>query len=183
MSNLFRFKYPKIFLFIIAIILAYYIFKNPKVDSFISGLGVLNYIGVFIAGMFFAFGFTAPFSVGFFLVLNPENIFLMGVIGGFGAMLSDLLIFRFIQISFKDEFEMLRKEKIVKKTNNLVKKYSGGKIRQYLFYVFAAFIILSPFPDEFGVTILAGLTKIKINVLAIIGFILNTIGIWILLLI
>jgi len=44
-------------------------------------------------------------------------------------------------------------------------------------------LIASPLPDEAGVIMLAGLTKIKSNVFAILSFSLNTAGILILLLI
>jgi len=55
------------------------------------------------------------------------------------------------------------------------------KIRIYLMYAFAGILIASPLPDEAGVTMLAGLTKISVKSLALISFILNTLGIIILL--
>jgi uncharacterized membrane protein YdjX (TVP38/TMEM64 family) len=48
-------------------------------------------------------------------------------------------------------------------------------------YAFAGILIASPLPDEAGVIMLAGLTKIKTWALAIISIILNTIGILIML--
>ena len=48
-------------------------------------------------------------------------------------------------------------------------------------YAFAGILIASPLPDEAGVTMLAGLTKISVKSLALISFILNTLGIIILL--
>lgn len=180
MKRLFNFKYPKIFGLIIAIILAYIIFTNPLVDNFVLGLDKLEYLGVFIAGMLFSFGFTAPFSAGFFIVLNPSNIWLAGVIGGLGAMISDLLIFKFIRFSFRDEFNNLTKEKASKRLKSKINKITGNKIRIYLMYIFAGFLIASPLPDEAGIIMFAGLTKIKTKFLALIGFLLNTLGILIL---
>ena len=177
MKQLFKFKYPKLFLLILFIILAYILFQNTKISSLISNLGSLSYLGVFIAGMLFAFGFSAPFAVGFFITLNPSNILLYGIIGGLGALTSDLLIFNFIKISFQDEFNKLKKEKAIKKFNQIIGTGFGGEVRKYLMYIFAGILIASPLPDEAGVTMLAGLTKIKQSVLAIIGFTLNTIGI------
>ena len=181
MRRLFNFKYPKMLGLTIAIILAYIIFRNPVVENFISNLGVLNDIGIFIAGMFFSFGFTAPFAAGFFIVLNPQNILVAGIIGGIGAMISDLLIFKFIIISFENELKSLKKEKISKKIEGMANKTIGNKIMIYLMYVFAGILIASPLPDEVGVILLAGLTKVKARVLAIVGFVLNTIGILVLL--
>ena len=104
MKKLFKFKYPKIMILIVTIVLSYFIFRNPLISSYLSHLGNLGYLGFFIGGILFAFGFTAPFSVGLFILLNPSNIWIAGIIGGLGALISDLLIFKFIKISFEDEF-------------------------------------------------------------------------------
>ena len=48
-------------------------------------------------------------------------------------------------------------------------------------YAFVGILIASPLPDEIGVIMLAGLTKINFKILAIISFILNTLGILIIL--
>ncbi len=181
MKRLFKFKYPKIFILVLAIILAYYIFSDPNIASIVSHLGALSYLGIFIAGMFFSFGFTAPFAVGFFITLNPPNIWIAGIIGGLGAMLSDLIIFKLIKFSFNDEFVSLKREKFSKKLKNIITKFLGKRRSVYLIYLFAGILIASPLPDEAGIIMLAGITKIKPSVLAIVGFILNSIGIMILL--
>jgi len=174
-------KYPKLLLLILSIILAYILIKNPVVYDFLSNLNTLSYIGIFIAGMLFAFGFTAAFAVGFFIALNPSNIFIAGIIGGLGAVVSDLLIFNFIKISFADEFAKLQKTQTFKLFNKNSQKYLGKRIKNYLMLTFAGFLIASPLPDEIGVTLLSGLTKIKQSAIAILGFILNTLGIIIIL--
>ncbi len=180
MKRLFRFKYPKIALLILTIILAYFIFKNTQLASFITHLGTFRYFSIFLAGIFIAFGFTAPFAVGFFISYTPQNIWLAAIIGGLGAMVGDLIIFNFIRVSFKDEFDELKHTRIYKQINFFFSR-ALGKIWIYLMYVFAGIIIVSPLPDEAGVTMLAGLTKIKQSVLAIVAFILHTIAILILL--
>ena len=182
-KRLFAFKYPKLLLLAITILLSYYLFNFPAFSSWISQLGSLSYLGTFIAGILFSFGFTAPFSVGFFLTTNAENIFLATVMGGIGAMTSDLLIFKIIKVSFLNEFESLKKEKLVKSIRKIVYNHSPTLLKHYLLYVFAGIIISSPLPDEIGVSLLAGLTTISAKKLAIIGFILNSIGIFLILLI
>jgi hypothetical protein len=180
-KKLFNFKYPKLMLLLGAIIASYFIFSNPEVSSFISDLGAFNYLGVFIAGLLFSFGFTSPFSAGYFIALNPEKIILAGIIGGFGAMLMDVLIFKFIRFSFKNEMNRLKKEAISRKIENILNKTLIGKLKIYIMYIFAGILIASPLPDEIGVIILAGLTKVKTTIIMILGFILNTLGIIILL--
>lgn len=179
--KLFNFKYPKIIGLLIVIIFAYIIFRNPDVENFVSNLGALSYFGTFIAGMLFAFGFTAPFAAGFFITLTPGNILLAGVLGGFGAFISDMIILKLIRFSFEKEFRRLGKTKMAKEVRYLIDTYLGHKIKLYLLYAFAGIAIASPLPDEAGVILLAGFTKIKIKILAMLSFILNTLGILILL--
>ena len=177
MKKLFKFKYPKIMLLLVMIILSYFIFKNPSISNYLSHLGGLGYLGIFIGGILFAFGFTAPFSVGLFISLNPSNIWIAGIIGGLGALISDLLIFKLIKFSFIDEFNRLRNTKTLKNIERLIQRSIGEKIKVYFMYALAGILIASPLPDEAGVIMLAGLTKINFKVLAIISFILNTLGI------
>lgn len=181
MKPLLNLKYPKLALLLLAIILAYITFSNPALRSLVSNLGNFGYFGVFIAGLFFTFGFTAPFATGFFITLNPSNIFLAGVIGGLGALFADLSIFKFIHVSFEDEFDNLKKSRYAQKISNLIDKNLGQRIKVYIMYAFAGILIASPLPDEAGIILLAGLTKIKISVLAVLSFLLNTLGIIILL--
>jgi len=180
-KKLFHFKYSKIFLLIIAIIFAYYIFKNPIISKEIKNLGEFSHIGFFIAGMFLAFGFSAPFAVGFFIISKPENILLAVFIGGLGASFSDWLIFKFIKISFMKEFNNLRKSGASKKINEIFNKNFSIRIRHYLLYIFAGILIATPLPDEIGVSMLAGLTTIKQRILVITSFILHCLAILIIL--
>lgn len=181
MKRLFRFRYPKLFLLIIFSILSYYIFSSFYVQKLVENLNSLSYLGILIAGIFFSFGFTTPFSVGYFLTAQPQNIFIAAIIGGFGALLSDLLIFKVIKISFMDEFNQLKKSPAIREINILLSKKPLARFKNYMMYALVGFVIASPLPDELGVSMLAGLTKIKMHILAIIGFIMNTIGILILL--
>ncbi len=176
-----RFKYRKLSLFVLLLIAAYFIFSIPQVDLFVSSLGEFSYLGAFFGGLLFSFGFTTPFAIGFFLNLAPANIFTTAIIGGAGALISDLLIFRVIRFSFADEFNRLKRENLFKEFSSLINHTIGKKIKSYLALAFAGFLIASPLPDEAGITILAGVTKIKEWEIGVISFVFNTIGILILL--
>lgn len=183
MKKLFKFRYPKLFFLILMIVLAYLIFTNVDVQGFINELGDYSYLGSFIAGIFFAFGFSAPFAVGFFITLETTSISqiaINAIIGGFGALIADLTIFKIIKFSFMDEFRRLEKTKPILSINKLFSSKPLYKIRIYLLYAFIGIVIASPLPDELGVSMLAGLTKIKIDILVIMSFVLNTLGILIL---
>ncbi len=165
------------------IILAYYVFSNDYVRGIVDGLNGLTYAGIFIAGMLFSFGFSTPFAIGFFVTSSPESIFLASIIGGIGAMFSDLFIFYFVRFSLMDEFMRMENTTLARKIRKELKKDFGKKIRNYILYFFAGIIIASPLPDELGVSMLAGLSDIKLKILTIISFIMNSFGIFVMLLI
>ena len=181
MKRLFRFKYPKIAVLMLSIISAYFIFRSPTLQNAVSGFGNLGYLGIFISGILFAFGFTTPLAVGFFATLQPENILLASITAGIGALAGDLTIFYAIRLSFMNEFRKLEHTKLFTSVEKEFKRDITVKIRHYLMYIFAGFLIASPLPDEVGVTMLAGLTHIKHLPLAVLSFVLNTIGIFVIL--
>jgi len=180
--HLFRFKYPKLFIFVLCIILAYFIFSNSLIKDKIFHLENLSYLGVFIAGFFFSFGFTTPFAIGFFLASQPPSIFLAAILGGFGALLADLFIFKLIKITFYDEFKKIERTKTFKEIDGFYRLLFKRKIRHYLTFIFAGIIIASPLPDEIGVALLAGATKISPFIFAVISFLFNFTGIFLILL-
>ncbi len=181
MKRLFSIKYPKIFLLTLTIILAYLLFSQTSITKYLQETTEnQGYFLIFIGGLLFSLGFTTPFSIGLFLSLSPNNLFLASIIGGAGALISDLFIFKIIKISFLNEFKELEKtilmKEIFKETHKIPRK-----IKHYLLYIFAGIIIASPLPDEFGITMLAGLSTIKTIPLSILSFTFNTLGILILL--
>lgn len=176
-------KYPKLFLLILVSIFTYYLFSTEYINGLITSLNGGGYIYALLFGCLFTFGFSTPISIGFFLSYSPDNILIAALIGGIGAVVSDLTIFKLIKFSFMDEFEQLKKEKSFIKLNNIFRLKISEKIKLYLMFLFAGLIIASPLPDEVGVTMLAGLSKIDVYKLAILGFIFNSIGIYVILLI
>ncbi len=179
-----QFKYPRLMLFILTIIVAYLLFQNPQWQEFIHSLKQFESVGVFIAGFFYAFGFTAPFSMIFFISIAKDvNILTAAIAGGLGSTLADYLIFRFTKISFRQEFIHLSKTKLLKWINKIVLKIIPKKVEKIILITFSCIVIASPLPDEFGVTLLTGLTKIKEKNFKYISFILDTIGILIIILI
>ena len=177
MRKIFRVKYPKLILLLLSIILAYVLFKNQEINRIIINLNELSYLGVFLAGFLFSFGFTTPFAIGFFISLNPENIILSAFLGGVGALIGDLIIYKIIKFSFIDEFNRLKNTKEIRKIRENITKNISKKIRLYIAYIFLGIVIASPLPDELGVTMLAGLSHIKIIPLAIFSLMLHSIGI------
>ena len=173
------FHYLKLVLFILSILLAYYVFSRPFIFQKIANLNHLGYIGTFIAGFLLSFGFSASFGIGFLLTSQVKNIFLVALIGGFGSMISDIIIFKSIKFSLADDLARLKKIKVVKKIENAVKKNKFLLTKHYLLYIFAGIVLAVPFlPDEMGISMLTGLASINLKKFAIISFILHSLFIF-----
>lgn len=173
-------KYPKILLLIATFVVAYFIFYERNFVSFHNFLLSLGYLGSFISGIFFTYGFTAAPATAVFLILAKEqNIILATLFGGLGALLGDILIFKFIRFSLSDEIEKVSKEKIVMRINSKIPLV----FRKYVLPILAGIIIASPLPDEIGVSLLASLKSVSMKTFLILSFVLNSLGILIILLI
>lgn len=175
-------KYPKLLILLITIITAYILFQAHFFQEFAKLLNSHGYISIFLAGLLFSYGFTAPFAVGFFVSLAPEvNVFLAAPLAGIGAVLSDLFIFQFIRSSFQDEFDKLKFTWFFQKIRALFHNHLSDRVKKYVLWTFAGFIIASPLPDEFGVSLIGGFTNLNRRVFAIISYGLNTVGIFVIL--
>ena len=181
MKRLFVFSYPKLTIYILAIAVSYFIFQIPSVLQFVSSFDNLLYIPVFIGGLLYTVGFTAPISTGFFLALHPSNILIASLIGAAGALITDIALFSFIRLSFMDEFRLLERSSLIKHIMSGVRMIFPKKLRSFLVYIFVAIIIASPLPDELGVALLAGFTKFHPYSFMTMSYIGNTLGIFILL--
>jgi hypothetical protein len=173
-----KLKYPKFLLLIFTFILAYFLFKGRTLDSVRLMLESLGYFGAFIAGVMYSYGFTAGPSTAIFLILaKQQNIVICGLLGGLGALVGDLIIFKFIRSGFTDELKMLSEERIVK----TIRQKLPHSLRIVLLPLLASLIIASPLPDEIGVMMFAAATKIHEGLFSVLSYVLNTAGIFIIL--
>lgn len=179
-----KLQYPKLILLLASILLAYVFFKTELFEKFTGVFNHGGYVSVWIAGFFFSYGFTAPFAVGLLASLAPNvNIIAAALIAGTGAAVADLLIFQFIRHSFQDEFDRLKLTWFFQKIRDLFDNHVSEKIKEYTLWVVAGFLIASPLPDEFGVSLVSGFTNINQKYFTIVAYILNTIGIFLILLV
>ncbi len=109
-----KIKYPKLILLVITIILAYIVFYERNVTIFHDILRSLGYLGPFVSGIFFSYGFTAVPATAFLMIFaHDQNIIIAALIGGCGAVIGDYIIFKLIKHSFQDEIKKLSDEKIL----------------------------------------------------------------------
>lgn len=177
-----KIQYPKLLLLVLSVASTYVFFQAHLFEIFSRALNSHGYVAILLAGFLFAYGFTAPLAVGFFISLAPNvNIFIAAPLAGIGAVLSDLLIFKFVRTSFQDEFDKLKLTYIFQKIHNLFDDHFNEKIKKYALWTIAGFLIASPLPDEFGVSLVSGFTALDKRVFSIISYLLNTTGIFIIL--
>ncbi len=168
------FKYKHLFFLLLSIIVSIILYKNHTLNALMLNLENLGYVGVFITGILFVSAFTVITSIviiaGLASKLSPLEI---GVIGGLGAVVGDLTIFRFIRNDLIEEITPIYK----RLGGNHITRIANKKYCRWLLPIIGAIIIASPFPDEIGVGLM-GLSKMKTYQFIIISFILNTIGIY-----
>ena len=168
-----RVKYPKFCLFLLMVLLAYVLFQGKTFPQLNSSLLSLGYVGIFIGGIFYSYGFTVPFATAFFLILSSKVcLFPAALLASFGATIGNLIVFKFIRSLFQDEIKKLSSEKIV--------VWIGSKIQRsnsYLLPILGCLIIALPLPDEIGIAMLAASRKIPTKVFIILSYVLNVAGI------
>jgi hypothetical protein len=170
-----RFRYPKLTLFGVIIVLAYLVFhRASSLFLFASG-----YLGSFFGGVFYTFGFTSPFAAAYFISQQVSHPLIFAIIGAFGALIADYFIFSFIRFSVMDEFSSLEKHLGFDRLSRTMDHY---RITHFFkvgaLFVLAIALIASPLPDEIGVVILAGLTKLRPFAFGFISFFANFLGIY-----
>lgn len=167
--NLFR----DIAIILISVIIAVILYKTKTLEGILTSTKEMEIIGSFIAGMFFTSIFTvAPATVALMEIAQTNSVFLVAILGGFGALLGDYIIFRFVKDNLtKDILYLLRQAK----QKRLISIFRLRFFR-WLMAFLGAIVIASPLPDELGLAML-GLSKIKNSLFAPISFILNSLGI------
>lgn len=152
--------------------MAWFLGQNKGFHGFIIGLGNYGYLSAILAGVLFVSTFTIAIGALILMTLaqtlSPIELILLA---GIGAVLGDLLIFRFVKDEVEDEIEPIY-DKI---TGTHLKKILHTKYFGWTLPVIGAIIIISPLPDELGISLM-GISEIKTEKFLIIAWISHTIG-------
>lgn len=168
-------KYKNLTIFAFSIIFALIFSRFEAFHTFLLNLGDLGYLGAFIAGILFVSTFTVATGAVILLVLaerlSPVEI---GIIAGLGAVVGDFTIFRFIKDNLANELTDIYNH--IDGNHHLTRvlhsRYFGWTLP-----VIGAIVIASPFPDEIGVSLMS-ISKMKTYQFLLVSFILNAIGIF-----
>ncbi len=115
----------------------------------------------------------APASVVLFYIANELNALEVAVLAGAGGVIGDLIIFHYLKNTVFEELKPFYKNHGRKVVNKLIKT----PYFSWLIPIVGAAIIASPLPDEIGLSIL-GFSKIKLPDFIVLTFLLNTLGIF-----
>lgn len=146
-------------------------FFLPLIDL-LSGIG---YLSGFLVGLFYSYGFTAaPAASTIFLLAESISPFPLAILGAFGAMISDLLLFTFVRTRVDNELRYIIRHDLHLKIRP-IRKVMNSRLLKILVPVFAGLITALPLPNEFAVVLL-GSVNYNIRKTAAMSFIFNFIG-------
>lgn len=171
MKSFLHWKHKNIIFLLAGIIVTLVCLNSPGFNHFLRNLGKLGYLGAFLAGFLFIFTFTVATGA---IILAELSKTLSPIIIPFavlGAVLGDLFIFYFIRKGVVEEVTPIY-EKI---TGHHLKKLLHTKYFAWTLPVIGALIIISPLPDELGISLM-GFSQIRAIKLILISLFSHSIG-------
>lgn len=159
---------------VLSIIIAVILVKTNALINILTSTRELELLGSFMAGVFSTSVFTtAPAIVTLGEIARTNSILPTAIFGAMGAMIGDLIIFRFVQDRFSEHLmEIIKHRGAGKRIKLLLRR----KIFRWLTFLVGGLIIASPLPDELGIGIL-GFSNMRTSWFILLSFALNFLGI------
>lgn len=158
----------------LSVVIALILVKTHVLASILTSSKELEWLGSFIAGMFFTSIFTtAPATIALGEIAHANSVVVTAFLGALGAVTGDLIIFRFMKDRVSDHLAELARQNIKGK---MLKSIFELKFFRWITFLIAGLILASPLPDELGVSLL-GFSKMKTSSFMILSFISNFAGI------
>lgn len=157
-----------------SILLAILLARSGTIEDFITLFQGSYVLTAFVAGILFTSIFTTAIGSAVFLVLGIDNFnpFIVALVGGLGALLGDLIIFKFVRNALIEDLQAL----LARKAKNRLERMKKNKVVSVCLAVIGGIIFASPFPDELGVVFIA-LSGVKQKYFSVISFVFNSLGI------
>lgn len=159
---------------LLSIFIAVFLVKTHVITNILTSTKELELLGSFIAGMFFTSVFTtAPAIVTLGEIAKVNSVIQTAFFGAMGAVVGDLIIFRFVRDKLSEDLmELISHNNPGKRIKAILKiKF----FRSFTFLI-GGLIIASPLPDELGIGLL-GFSKMRAWRFIPFSFIFNFIGI------
>lgn len=177
MNTLLPSKVPNLsvdFAFIIlSVLAAVFLSKSGLLANLFAEFGGYKLLASFVAGLFFTSAFTiAPAAAMFVEILSTEPVLPTALFGAAGAVLGDLILFRFVRDRLSRDIMSLFKEKV----RGRARAFLHSRVFHFVMPALGALIIASPLPDELGITLM-GAAHLSMKAFIPISFVFNAIGI------
>lgn len=168
-------RYKNTTFLIMSLVTFVYFLDKDFSQTFIKSVGSFGYLGSFVSGLFFVSVFTvAPASAILFEISKTLNPYGVAIFAGMGGVLGDYIILRFLKDRvFEELWPLFKKAK-----GSFLSTLFSSPFFSWTIPLIGAIIIASPLPDEVGIGLM-GLSKIKNWQFILVTFLLNSIGIFI----
>lgn len=167
-------EYKNLTFLIVGLAVTGFLSQQPWFKDSLMHLGGLSYLGAFIAGMMFVSVFTVSIGILILVLLATQMpIIPLGIVASFGAVLGDMLIFKFIKDGLVEELKQVQENiedlDVVqdglsnKRWKRFEKRFRHTLKTRYFNWVLPVMgiiVLTSPFPDEVGMGLM-GISKIK----------------------
>lgn len=150
-----------------------FLLSTGAIEEVLTSTAEFKYLGIFVAGLFFTSVFTtAPAIVilGEFALASP--LWLVAALGALGALIGDLVIFRFVRNDLAGDFTQI----LSRTARHHLHVLSELRLFRWLIPFIGALIIASPLPDELGLALL-GFSKVPLRFFVPVSLAFNALGI------
>ncbi|MBI3114573.1 MAG: hypothetical protein HYZ07_01295, partial [Candidatus Harrisonbacteria bacterium] len=155
---------------VLSVIAAVLLAKTGALQSILTATREIEFVGSFIAGIFFTSIFTtAPAMVVLGQIAQANSPLPVALFGGLGALLGDLIIFRFVKDRLSEDMLSLLRER------RRIRAILHRRFFRYLTMFLGTIIIASPLPDELGLALL-GFSKVRMSLFVPFSFFANAAG-------
>ena len=157
-----------------SVALAVLIIRSGALVAFFTATNSSVYVASFVAGFFFTSVFTVAPATAVFagIIQGGSPLFPVVMIGAFGALLGDLVLFHFVRDRLAGDIMALFKYK----RPGRVKAFYHSSFFHWVMPALGALIIASPLPDELGLALL-GVARLGTSVFIPISYTFNALGI------
>lgn len=164
-----------------SIVVAFILFFSGYLHAITHTIDGYGYITAFLAGLLFTISFTSAIASLIFVELgNTTSPLLFAVVGGLGAMVSDLLLYRFLKTSLLEEWKLIMVAHISTQRRAQMERITKNRVFIWTVPFIASVLIASPVPDEVGVALFS-VINFHPKYFSLISFLANMGGIFILL--
>lgn len=170
----YAFLYKDLGIILLSILFAITLVKTGVIPRLLALMQGFEFLGSFVAGMFFTSVFTTPPAIAALgEIARDTGILSTVLLGAAGAVIGDLIIFRFVKDRVAEHIMLILEHESGTKRTRLLMRY---KFFRWFTFLAGGLIIASPLPDELGVSLL-GLSHVKTKYFVVLSFVFNALGI------